>query len=56
MKTAKNTDKAAKQARDIRFVKDLALEYGHAITDEQAVKAIKVCKNDYYELKKYFTE
>lgn len=39
---------------DIRFVTKLALDYGHTINREQAKKALKICKNDYYRLKEYF--
>lgn len=40
--------------KDIDFVKSLAKEYGHIITYEQALKALTICNNDYYELKHYF--
>lgn len=56
MKTSKQTKqtKAEKLASDIRFVKSVASDYGHSITDEQAKKAIKICGNDYYRMKEYF--
>lgn len=38
----------------ISFVKSVARECGHNITDEQAIKAIKVCGDDYEDLKDYF--
>ena len=53
MKTSKQT-KAEKLASDIRFAKSVASDYGHSITDEQAKKAIKICGDDYSEMKEYF--
>jgi hypothetical protein len=46
--------KALQQARDIRFVKEVAADYGISLTHEQALKAVKVCGNDYYRMKEYF--
>ena len=53
MKNKKQTN-ADKSATDIRFAKSVASDYGHNINDKQAEKAIKICGNDYYEMKNYF--
>ena len=44
-----------KLAKDIRFVKMVASDLGHTITDADAKKCIKYCKDDYYAIKDYFT-
>ena len=51
----KLNEKKYKEA-DIKFVKSVALDQGHKITDKEAEKCIDVCKNDYEEIKKYFYE
>ena len=50
MKTTKNLP----TEKEIKFVKEVALDYGHSITNEEATKCIQVCGDDYYEMKEYF--
>jgi hypothetical protein len=50
--TVKNETKHSQS--DINFVKKLAKEYGYIITEEQAIKALNITNNDYYQLKEYF--
>ena len=47
--------RAEKLAKDIKFVKMVASDLGHTITDADAKKCIKHCKDDYYAIKEYFT-
>ena len=46
--------KLTKLQSDIKFIKEIASEHGHTISDAEAKKAIKICKGDYYRMKEYF--
>jgi hypothetical protein len=46
--------RSKKLQSDIKFAKDVARDYGHNITDAEAIKAVKICKDDYYAYKEYF--